>query len=142
MGIHLSTEFLNRTIINYMESGLICTGLFATFGVQSIECVRLCYGPLVPSICFIQSFLRNGPTLGLLLYIDAISIFKCVFIFGLKSFGGIEERFFALFCHILIAMVWIIYGVIFVVMPGRQTMNYYICTGCNPDDDPYQYGKV
>ena len=65
-----------RTIINYMENGVILYGLISVSLVEMIEVIRMIYGPLNPSICWFQMFWRNGPTQGAMLELDAIIIFR------------------------------------------------------------------
>ena len=72
-----------------------------------------------------------------------ISFFsQYVFIFVFKGFGGIDEDFFARFSLILITMFWILYDLVFMLLPGKMSLNYYMCTGEDPDKDFYQYKKV
>lgn len=74
---------------------------------------------------------------------DTISFFpQYMFIFIFKGFVGIDEDFFACFSLILITMFWILYALVFMLLPGKTSMNYYMCTGEDPDKDFYQYKKV
>ena len=59
-----------------MENGVLINGLVSITLFQKIEVIRMIYGPLPVAICWMQSFLRNGPTVGVILYLDMIMIFK------------------------------------------------------------------
>ena len=37
---------------------------------------------------------------------------------------------------------WLLFGLIFMMLPGKNGINYYICTGENPKNDPYSVNKV
>ena len=52
------------------------------------------------------------------------------------------EEFFARFCSLTIFMCWAIFGYIFMMLPGKKGINYYMCTGENPENDPYLEKKV
>ena len=74
---------------------------------------------------------------------DTISFFpQYMFIFIFKGLVGIDEDFFACFSLILITMFWILYALVFMLLPGKMSLNYYMCTGEDPDKDFYQYKKV
>ena len=74
---------------------------------------------------------------------DTISFFpQYMFIFIFKGLVGIDEDFFACFSLILITMFWILYALVFMLLPGKTSLNYYMCTGEDPDKDFYQYKKV
>ena len=74
---------------------------------------------------------------------DTISFFpQYMFIFIFKGLVGIDEDFFARFSLILITMFWILYALVFMLLPGKMSLNYYMCTGEDPDKDFYQYKKV
>ena len=34
------------------------------------------------------------------------------------------------------------FGFIYIMIPGKMPINYYICTGEDPDVDPYTFKKV
>ena len=68
--------------------------------------------------------------------------FQYLFIFVFKSFGRIDEDFFAFFTTILIFLVWIAFDFVYMYLPGKKGINYYMCTGEDPAIDEYQYKKV
>ena len=39
-------------------------------------------------------------------------------------------------------MFWILYDLVFMLLPGKMSLNYYMCTGEDPDKDFYRYKKV
>ena len=59
-----------------MENGVLIHGLLFVNMFQLIEIIRMIYGPLHSFICWMQAFLRNGATVGIILYLDMIVIFK------------------------------------------------------------------
>ena len=73
---------------------------------------------------------------------NEVFIFQYIFIFVYKSYGLMVEEFFACFCSLVIFMGWVIFGFIFMMLPGKKGINYYMCTGENPENDPYSQKKV
>ena len=65
-----------------------------------------------------------------------------LFIFVFKSFGCIDEDFFALFSTLVVSMLWILIDILFMISPGKKGINYYMCTGENPRIDVYSHKKV
>ena len=53
-----------------------------------------------------------------------------------------NEKLISVFCHVLISILWILYGLTYLALPGKMGLNYYMCTGDNPRVDPYDYKKV
>ena len=41
-----------------------------------------------------------------------------------------------------IFMWWFMLGVIFMIIPGKKGINFYMCTGEDPRNDEYSYKKV
>ena len=68
----------SRTILNYMENGLLIYGLISFSVIELIEVIRMVFGPLNQSICWFQMFWRNGPVQGAILELDAIIIFRVI----------------------------------------------------------------
>ena len=65
-----------RTILHRMENGLLWTGLISLSSIELIEVFRMILGPLPAYICWFQSFCRNGPIVGCLLFLDANVLFR------------------------------------------------------------------
>ena len=59
-----------------MENGLLWTGLISLSSIELIEVFRMILGPLPSYICWFQSFCRNGPIVGCLLFLDANVLFR------------------------------------------------------------------
>ncbi len=53
-----------------------------------------------------------------------------------------NEKLISVFCHVLISILWILYGLTYLALPGKMGLNYYMCTGDNPRVDPYDKKKV
>ena len=67
-----------RTILHQMENGLLWTGLISLSTIEIIEVIRMIFGPLPTYICWFQSFWRNGPTVGCVLFLDANVLFRVI----------------------------------------------------------------
>ena len=69
-----------------MENGLLIYGLMSLTTIEMIEVIRMIFGPLPPTVCWFQSFWRNGPTQGAILKLDAIVIFRVsIYVLDLKQ---------------------------------------------------------
>lgn len=154
-----------------MENGVLYNGLLALPIIEIIEVTRMIFGPLHFSICWFQSLWRNGPTHGAMLHLNAIVIFRVLFliksnasaelwlplvkslllimaffqymyIFVFGGYIGLDEVFFARFCSMAIVMIWLMYGLVYMHIPGKMGINYYMCTGQDPRVDIHSHKKV
>ena len=59
-----------------LEVGAMVSGTLGIWLTECIETLRMIFGPISSQVCLFQCYVRNGPTMSLLLFIDAIAIFR------------------------------------------------------------------
>ena len=69
-------------------------------------------------------------------------VFQSLFIFKFKGYVPLNEDFLALVCYLSVGVWSILYGITFMVMPGKLGTNYYMCAGEDPRNDYYTTKKV
>ena len=58
-----------------------------------------------------------------------------------KGVAPIDEDFFAVVCYLSFSILATLYGLTFMIIPGKSGINYYMCTGEDPIIDPYSTKK-
>jgi hypothetical protein len=71
-----------------------------------------------------------------------ITLSRYMCIFWLKDPSAFQDDFWTYFLNIWIAGVSYISQFIFIYMPGKQSINFYLFSGINPDDDDDQPRKI
>ena len=69
-------------------------------------------------------------------------VFQSLFIFKFKGYVPLNEDFLALVCYLSVGVWSILYGITFMVMPGKLGTNYYMCAGEDPRNDYYTTKRV
>ena len=118
------------------------SGLISIAPIQFIDALRLTFGPLPDWLCWFQSFWRNCPLVGSMIFFDAIFILRYVFIFIFKSVPPINEDLIARVIYLSVSIWCFLYGLTFMALPGKMALNYYMCSGEDPAVDFYSYNKV
>ena len=65
-----------------------------------------------------------------------------IYLVVLNNYNAINEEFWELYLNMSIFMFSSIMGYLFMEVPGKYAINYYMCLGVSPDQDPYDYDKV
>lgn len=60
----------------------------------------------------------------------------------MRNFTVLDEDFFIRFLDIFIALTSFTASLIFMVIPGKMGVNYYMCIGEDPQIDSFNFGKV
>lgn len=121
-----------RTLLNMLFSMTcwICIG-FAVF-VYLPETIRFIYGPFPEIICSANTVLRHSFVSMLLLFMDAISLTRYVFIFKLKNPAAFNDTFWCFFlCLFIIIGSFLVQGSWYIYADYRP-ISFYMCTGRNP----------
>jgi len=79
---------------------------------------RYMFGPLSPTICFIELVLKNSIVTQMMFFLDGIIIARYLFIFWLKNPAAFNDEFWDQFVTIWIVSFANISQFIFVFMPG------------------------
>jgi len=70
----------------------------------------------------------------IVLFYDAITLSRYIFIFWLKNPTAVEDSFWSLFINIWIVTGCTIFAAVHSLMPGRQFIYFYTCCGIEPSE--------
>ena len=128
--IKFERDHHNKTLINQFISDIMCMGIVWNMVMQPITFYRYLVGPPHSYfLCGLDSVLRNGLTMHGLLLFDAIIIARFVFVYVIKNPTALQDDFWNLFTNAFITAFWIIAQTIYILAPGKNPVNYYVCTG-------------
>jgi len=91
--------------------------------------IRYLNGPFPEFFCSVQLLLRNSLVLQIFLLYDMICVARFVIIFIVKNPLTIQDDFWNVFINIWTFGMSHLVQFVFVMLPGRQPINYYICSG-------------
>lgn len=121
---------------------MMWSGMSSISLILFINAIRMLFGPLPKFVCNFLIFWRNAPLAGVFWYYNGIAIFRYAYIFVFKSVAPINEDFISRVVYLSVSLWAFLYGVIFMTLPGKMGINYYMCTGENPNVDYYSFKKV
>ena len=122
----------HRTLINQLISSIIWYGILWNGIVQVPIMLRYMLGPFPTWICFIDVVIRNAFIMQGLLFVDAIIIVRYIFLFHVKNPTALQDDFYRLFLNCWTFGVSMASQLIYVLMPGKNPQNYYMCLGYYP----------
>ena len=131
-----------RTILNKLVSSICTCAILWFLIVQPIEMMRYVFGPLPQWICTIHFVLKNIIGIQLLLFFSAISVFRYLFIFCLKNPSCFDNDFWTVYLNVWVTSFSVISQILHSLLPGRQPMNFYICSGIYPDTNDVTLVKM
>jgi len=105
------------------------------------DILRAIFGPLPYIICSLEIISKNVYLIQLFVILDAILIAKFIFIFKLKNPLGFNDEFWSTFVTVWIRVLcWIPQMVVF-LLPGKNTLSWYICLGTEPPTEDLPLSK-
>ena len=120
----------NRTLINQLVVSIMCCALAWNLIVQTMMLFLYTFQPINNYlICHLTQLLPNIVTFDCLLLHDAIIIVKYIFISHLKNPTALQDDFWRIFINIWIFSFCLITQIIFQVLPGKESLSYYLCIG-------------
>ena len=160
---HLIIDYLYRTILHDFENVLTFCSIFYNIFCHSICFARPVFGPLPYWLCWFYIYIRNFLTYMaqmtmnfnvtfrvstiILGFEDNVTnslhfVFKYIFIVKLNRYTPINEEFWLLFLNVISTIICGINAFLFMTIPGKHGVNFYICLGENIENDPYDFVKV
>jgi hypothetical protein len=124
-----------QTLINKFLSSACWTCLQFIVFVQIPDLGRYLIGPFPESVCLFQFVMKNTTSLQILIFFDGIIVARYFYVFRLKNPAAFQDEFWHRFLNIWTASFSFISQSAFVYLPGRQPLNYYICTGKISSED-------
>jgi len=137
--INFERDNHRRTLINRLVSSSFWVGIFWNIIMQPLTFVRYIIGPLNwPLICGLETVLRNGICLHGLLLLDSIILVKFIFLFYLTNPTALDDKFWIMFINLWIGFLSFGTQILYMLLPGKNPINYYMCTGHYPSEIWYQ----
>jgi hypothetical protein len=110
------------------------TAIFWNVIVQPWTLVRYIIGPISNhSVCHIDFLLRNIPLLYVNLIENSILIVRHICLFWAKNPTALQDDFWQLFLNMIALGFSFITQLVFTMLPGKNPMNFYLCTGEFPN---------
>ena len=141
--IHFEHDNHNRTLINQLVSSLYWVGILWNLIMQPLTLLQYMIGPLhFPLLCGLDTVLRNALCMHGLLLLDSIIIVRIIFVYFLKNPTALNDKFWILFINLALSLFSFATQALYVLLPGKNPINYLMCTGNYPVDVWYQPVKV
>ncbi len=118
-----------RTLLNmFVNMNCWTTIAFILLG-QLPKIVIYTVGPLQHSFCYIHTVVRQSLICSILMYIDAIIVFRYIYIFKLRNPVAFNNEFWCLFVSVWIHTFNFILMVSANILSNYQSLSNFICTG-------------
>jgi hypothetical protein len=105
------------------------------------DMIRYFSRPFNQSVCFILLTIKTTIAMQVFLFFDTINISSYVFIFWLKNPLNFQDDFWSTFVNLWIISFSLISQFVYVFLPGRQPLNFYICSGSFEANSYYKLAK-
>ena len=123
-----------RTLINRLFTSLCWTSMVALL-MGWTDIGRYLVGPLPASFCSLQIWIKDSIKTAILLYINAITLSKYVFIFWMRNPTALDDDFWNLVSNLWIVLGSLVVNAVHALLPGPRTLAFHICCGSNPGQD-------
>ena len=121
-----------RTLVNRLVSPICWTCIIFFIVPQLIDLCRYFYGPYSHKLCFFNLYIKNVLPIMNMFFFTFIAIAKYFSIFVLKNPLVYMDDFWCRFICLFVVISSILIQFIYDFLPGKYTINYFICTGINP----------
>jgi hypothetical protein len=121
-----------RTLINQLVASICWYLICFILLIQLSSVILYIHGPLGSFFCGLDLVLRNVMSMQAIFLLEAIVITKYVFVHLLKNPVAIHDDFLRLFINLSTVTISLISQAVYITMPGRNPMPYYICIGSFP----------
>ena len=145
--------------MTYGESIVYFYAFFFLCVPFTLDVMRIFSGPLPEMVCWLTIFFKNfgnfGGQFGFVVCIlirvrkkvflqTAISthFFQYLYVIVYKSVAICHDDVFGLFLYLLSFVFCFVAAFIRIYVPGKMGLNYYACTGEDPEPYSHQGGKV
>jgi hypothetical protein len=126
---------VKRTILNQLLSLQCWTLAEFILCVTLLEWVRYISGPMPSFPCWFHLVIKEGLISKMLLLQTGIVISRYACIFWLKNPSAFNDEFWCQFINRWVNIFSFWPQFVFVYLPGRQRIGYYICAGRDPAED-------
>ena len=126
-----------RTVLTYGENIVYLYACFYLCVPFALYVIRIVSGPMPETLCWLIIFFMNFGVFGGQFGFVVCIMLRYLYVIVYKSVGVFHDDFFGCFLHLLSFIFCLVAAFIKVYVPGKMGLNYYICTGENPE--PYNY---
>ena len=105
------------------------------------DILRYFIGPFSERFCYFHYIIKNTFALQQVILLDVVFLARYIFIFWLKNPAAFQDKFWIYFTNMAVAGFSLMSQFIFALLPGRQPVIFYFCSGKDPNDDKYQNKK-
>ena len=131
-----------RTVLTYGENIVYLYFYFFLCVPFCLDVIRIFSGPMSETICWLTIFFKNfGVFGGQFGFVVCITL-RYLYVIVYKSVGVFDDDFFGWFLHLLSIVFSFVAAFIKVYVPGKMGLNYYMCTGEDPEPYSNQRSKV
>ena len=123
-GSDLRRIFINRIVSSACWSILVWLTI-----VQMLDVARYFFHTFPDFVCRFHLVLKNAVLIQIVLFYDALVLVRYLSIFWLKSPLTFQNEFWFLIVNIWVVSFSLLSQAVFVFLPGRQPLNYYLCKG-------------
>ena len=100
------------------------------------------FGPMSYQFCRFNFVIKNSIIFHLVLMVQFIILAKYFSIFVLKNPTELYNEFWCFYLNILCLVLALVFQTAFIVLPGKNPLDFSICTGTNPAEFNTNYQKV
>lgn len=124
---------VQRNVLSKLFRSACASGLEWFAICQSVDTIRFFYGPLPDFFCLVHVTFKNVVFMQIFLFYSMATVFRWIIIFKVKNLQGFNDDFWAQFTDLWVVVVSVLFQTVFILLPGRQPINYYICSGRPPE---------
>ena len=121
-----------RTLLNLLVNSICWNGILNNLFIIPIDVFLDLFGPMNVNFCLYQFVLKNTILCHLMLLLIFIIVVKYLSIYVLKNPTEIMNNFWNFFINIASLSFSFCSQIVFVLLPGRNPINYFICIGTYP----------
>ena len=121
-----------RTLINLLVNSICWNGILNNLLNIPVDIFLNLFGPMTPNFCLFHYVLKNTILFHLMFLLIFIIIVKYLSIYVLKNPTEIMSYFWNFFLNMSSLGFSFCTQIVFVLLPGRNPINYFICIGTNP----------
>ena len=126
-----------RTVLTYGENMVYLYPCFYMCVPFTLDVIRIFSGPMPETICWLTIFFKNFGVFGGQFGFIVCIMLRYFYIIVYKSVGVFHDDFCGLYFHLISAFLASVASFVNSYVPGKMGLNYYICTGEDPE--PYSY---
>jgi hypothetical protein len=116
-----------RTLIIRLLTSVCVTGIEFYLIPLPFEIVRHLYGPFNNATCSFMLIFKTSLSIQVGLFTLGFSVSRYLYIFHLKNPARFQDAFWHFFVNIWVVSFGIISQFVFVILPGRQPISFYLC---------------